>query len=40
MKFRAKPNSGTDGSTVPDMDESKNDMDSNDAKVSINIFYS
>ncbi|XP_025423605.1 RNA polymerase-associated protein Rtf1 [Sipha flava] len=32
MKFRAKPNSGTDGSTVPDMDESKNDMDSNDAK--------
>lgn len=38
MKFRAKPNSGTDGSIDPDMDESKNDVDSNDAKVNKNIY--
>lgn len=37
MKFRAKPNSGADGSTG-DIDESKNDMELNDTKV-INIIF-
>lgn len=34
MKFRAKPNSGNEGSEVTDIDDSKTDIESNDSKVS------
>jgi len=34
MKFRAKPND-TDTSIVPELEESKNNVDSNDTKVCI-----